>query len=104
MDDCTITMVYPQVILLHRFYIRGKPAVEKIALAREVSPITYVRKDSVPVMLCHREKNRLVSVVQSIALDAGHKAAGAQSTSVIYIAKGHAFGLDDAAVLDVNNL
>jgi acetyl esterase/lipase len=79
----------------------GGSVSEKLALAREASPITYVSKDSVPVMLFHGEKDKLVPVAQSIALDAALKAAGAQSTLIIYKDKGHAFGLDDAALLDV---
>lgn len=79
----------------------GGPVAEKLSLAREASPITYVRKDSVPVLLFHGEKDALVPVAQSIALDNALKAAGAQSTLVIYKDKGHAFGLDDAALLDV---
>jgi len=79
----------------------GGPVSNKLELAREASPITYVRKDSVPVLLFHGEKDALVPVAQSIALDSALKTAGAQSTLVIYRDKGHAFDLDDAALLDV---
>jgi len=79
----------------------GGSVSEKLSLARAASPITYVRKDSIPVMLFHGEKDELVPVAQSIALDHALKAAGAQSTLTIYKDKGHAFGLDDAALLEV---
>jgi acetyl esterase/lipase len=79
----------------------GGSVSEKLALAREASPITYVRKDSVPILLFHGEKDELVPIAQSIALDNALKTTGAQSTLTIYKDKGHAFGLDDAALLDV---
>jgi acetyl esterase/lipase len=79
----------------------GAPVSKQLALARAASPITYVSKDSVPVMLFHGEQDKLVPVEQSIALDAALKAAGAQSTLIIYKDKGHAFGLDDEALRKV---
>ncbi len=80
----------------------GGAVSNKLEFAREASPITYVREDSVPVLLFHGEKDALVPVAQSIALDSALRAAGAESTLVIYKDKGHAFGLDDAALLEVN--
>ncbi|HEX3800985.1 MAG TPA: alpha/beta hydrolase [Verrucomicrobiae bacterium] len=79
----------------------GGSVTEKLALAREASPITYVSKDSIPILLYHGEQDKLVPVAQSIALNAAMKAAGAQSTLVIYKDKGHAFGLDDQALAQV---
>jgi dipeptidyl aminopeptidase/acylaminoacyl peptidase len=79
----------------------GGPVSEEILLAREASPISYVSKDLIPTMLFHGEKDKLVSVAQSITLNAALKAAGAQSTLIIYTDKGHAFALSDATLLDV---
>jgi acetyl esterase/lipase len=79
----------------------GGPITEKITLAKEASPLSYVSKNSVPVMLFHGEKDELVPVAQSIALDDAMKAAGAKSTLIIYQDRGHAFGLDDATVMEV---
>jgi acetyl esterase/lipase len=81
----------------------GGPVSENLTLAREASPITYVSKDSVPVMLFHGKKDKLVPVEQSIALDAALRSAGAKSTLIIYEDKGHAFGLDDEALLKVKD-
>ncbi len=79
----------------------GGAVSEKLALAREASPITYVRKDSIPIRLYHGRMDVLVPIAQSIALDAVMKAAGAESTLIIYDGKGHAFGLDDHALDEV---
>jgi acetyl esterase/lipase len=81
----------------------GGPVAEELDLARAASPITYVSKDSVPVMLFHGAQDKLVPVKQSIDLDAALKAVGAQSTLIIYQDKGHAFGLDDEALHTVKN-
>jgi acetyl esterase/lipase len=79
----------------------GGPVSQRLSLARDASPISYTRKGSIPIMLFHGEKDQIVPVAQSMALDAALKAVGAQSTLIVYKDKGHAFGLDDAALRKV---
>ena len=71
----------------------GGSVSEKLTLAREASPITYVRKTSPPVLLIHGDKDTLVPIEQSEILDAALKKAGADSSLIIYKGYGHAFGL-----------
>lgn len=81
----------------------GGPVSEKLLLAKEASPIYYASKESIPTILFHGEKDKLVPVAQSITLNAALKAAGAQSTLVTYKDKGHAFALSDTALIEVES-
>jgi acetyl esterase/lipase len=81
----------------------GGPVSQKLALAREASPMTYVRKDSVPVLIYHGDADTLVPLAQSKSLDAALKAAGAQSTLILYKGQGHGFAPGDNALFQIAN-
>jgi acetyl esterase/lipase len=74
----------------------GGPVSKDLALAREASPITHVRKDSIPVLLYHGDADRVVPLAQSEALSKAMKAAGAQCRLFVYPHTGHGFWLNDA--------
>ena len=76
----------------------GGPVSERLALAREASPITYVRKESVPVLILHGDADTLVPVAQSRSLEAAMKAAGANCTVVVYRGYPHGFGPGEAGL------
>jgi acetyl esterase/lipase len=73
----------------------GAPLTEKLALAREASPITYVRKDSVPVLMYHGDSDNVVPLSQSEALNRAMKVVGAKCTLMVYPHQGHGFWLQD---------
>ncbi len=79
----------------------GGPLTEKLALAREASPITYVRKDSVPVLLFHGDADNVVPLAQSQALSRAMKAAGAKCTLMVYPNQGHGFWLQNGDLAQV---
>lgn len=76
----------------------GGPVSERLALAHEASPITYVRKDSVPVLIFHGDADTLVPVTQSQSLEAALKAAGANCTLIVYRGYPHGFGPREAGL------
>jgi acetyl esterase/lipase len=79
----------------------GGALTEKLDLAREASPVTYVRKDSIPVLIYHGDADKTVPLAQSEALSAALKTAGAQCTLIIYPGQGHGFALENGALLQV---
>lgn len=74
----------------------GGPLTEKLDLAREASPITYVQKDSVPVLIYHGDADNVVPLAQSEALSRALKATGAKCTLMVYPHTGHGFWLQDS--------
>jgi acetyl esterase/lipase len=76
----------------------GGPISERLALAREASPITYVRKDSVPVLIFHGDADTLVPVAQSQSLETALKAAGANCTLIVNPGYPHGFGPGEATL------
>ncbi len=67
----------------------GGKVQEREELARLASPVSFVDKDSVPFLIMHGEKDPLVPVQQSVALDAALHKAGVESTLVIIPGGGH---------------
>jgi acetyl esterase/lipase len=73
----------------------GGSVMSKMALAKEASPMTYIRKDSVPSLIFHGDEDTLVPLSQSTSLDAAMKTVGASCTVVVRKGEGHAFLPDD---------
>ncbi|MGH8048249.1 MAG: prolyl oligopeptidase family serine peptidase, partial [Chthoniobacterales bacterium] len=46
----------------------GGPVSDRLALAREASPVTYVSKHAPPVLLIHGDRDNLVPLDQSLLL------------------------------------
>lgn len=69
----------------------GGSLSDRLALAREASPMTYVRKDSVPVLIFHGDADKLVPVAQSQSLEVALKAAGANCTLIVHPGYPHGF-------------
>lgn len=79
----------------------GGPVSEKLALAREASPISYVGRDSVPVLIYHGDADTLVPLAQSQSLEAAMKAAGAKCTLIVCRGQGHGFAPSDYALYQI---
>ncbi len=67
----------------------GGKVQEHEELARLASPVSFVDKDSVPFLILHGERDPLVPVQQSVALDAALRRVGVESTLVIVPGGGH---------------
>lgn len=72
----------------------GGSVNDKAELARTASPIEYVNPDSPPILLIHGQKDRLVPVSQSTALNDAYRKAGAKSEMIILPEAGHGFPPD----------
>jgi acetyl esterase/lipase len=77
------------VALDHLF---GAPPAKAAELYRIASPITYVSKDSPPILTLHGTVDPVVPVEQAIEFDAAMKKAGASHTLVLMEGQGHGFG------------
>lgn len=81
----------------------GGAVSERLVMARQASPINYVRKDSVPVLIYHGDADTVVPLVQSKSLDAALKAAGAQSTLIVCKGQRHGFAPGAGALFQIAN-
>jgi acetyl esterase/lipase len=72
----------------------GGPLPEFREAARRASPLTHVSADDPPVLLVHGAADGAVPVRQSIEFDAALRAAGVDSTLVIFPDRGHGLGLE----------
>ena len=67
----------------------GGPVSEKKELAAKGSPITFVSKDSSPMLLMHGDRDPLVPLQQSQDFQAALEKAGASVTLKVYPGQGH---------------
>jgi dipeptidyl aminopeptidase/acylaminoacyl peptidase len=67
----------------------GGPPADLADRAREASPVTYVSKDSPPVLTVHGTKDLRVDFKQAEIIDAALKKAGAASFLVPVVGAGH---------------
>jgi acetyl esterase/lipase len=62
---------------------------DRMDLAKQASPVTHVCKSCAPFFICHGDRDWLVPLQQSEALDAALKAAGVESKLVVVRGGGH---------------
>jgi acetyl esterase/lipase len=67
----------------------GGPVEQKLELARKASPVTWVTKDSAPLLIMHGTADPLIPLTQSQALTDKLKAAGVEVTLDIVQDGGH---------------
>ena len=67
----------------------GGPPQENKEKAAQASPITYVSKDSAPMLIMHGDKDNLVPISQSEELAAALKKAGVEVTFQVVKGNGH---------------
>ena len=60
----------------------GGPLPDKLDVAREASPITYISKETPPILTIHGKHDSLVDFQHSVRFDAALKQAGASSLLV----------------------
>lgn len=70
----------------------GGPVTEKVAAAREASPVTYVTKDDPPFLVVHGTADRTVPFAQGETFYEKLKAAGVDATFVKMDGGGHGIG------------
>lgn len=68
----------------------GGPPADLADRAKEASPVTYVTRDSPPVLTLHGTKDLRVDFKQAEIIDAAYKKAGAASFLVPVVDAGHA--------------
>ncbi|MBV8819132.1 MAG: alpha/beta hydrolase [Acidobacteriaceae bacterium] len=66
-------------------------APEPMQLAKQLSPINYVRKDVPPVLIVHGDQDHVVPFAQSVQLNAALKKAGAKSELITVSGAQHGF-------------
>lgn len=71
----------------------GGPVDQKMELARQASPVTFISKDDPPFLIVHGELDKLVSIGQSEELYSALKKAGVNATFVKVKNAGHGFPL-----------
>lgn len=69
----------------------GGPVPQKKELAALASPVTHATKDAPPFLIMHGDKDNVVPLSQSQALQDALKKAGADSTLVVVKNAGHGF-------------
>jgi acetyl esterase/lipase len=70
----------------------GGPPADKKDLAALASPVTHASKNAPPFLIMHGDRDTLVPLSQSQALQDALKKAGADSTLVVAKGAGHGFG------------
>jgi acetyl esterase/lipase len=71
------------------FVIRWLGSPSRIDLAKRLSPITYVRKDSPPIITIHGDKDTIVPYEQAVRLHDALNRAGAQNQLITVRGGGH---------------
>lgn len=69
----------------------GGPVSQRLSLAREASPIAYVRPGLPPVLLIHGNRDHVVPLDQSLGLAQALRKRHVQTGLIIYSGRGHAF-------------
>lgn len=67
----------------------GKATSEALDLAREACPITYLSKDTPPILIFHGDADGVVNISQSQLFDAAMKKAGARGEFITLPGVGH---------------
>ncbi|MEI7909559.1 MAG: alpha/beta hydrolase [Verrucomicrobiota bacterium] len=67
----------------------GGPVADHLELAKKGSPITWVSKDSAPILIMHGDKDPLVPLQQSQTFAAALGKAGVPCTLQVYPGQGH---------------
>lgn len=67
----------------------GRATSEALDLAREASPITYLSKDTPPILILHGDADEVVNYSQSQLFDAAMKKAGAPGEFITLPGVGH---------------
>lgn len=75
----------------------GGPVADRGELARLVSPMTYVSKDSPPALLLHGDADPIVPVEESLLFHAAMQKAGARCSLRVVKGAGHSWLLEEAA-------
>jgi acetyl esterase/lipase len=78
------------VAWIFRLFLGGTPG-EAPQRYKAASPVTYVGKDSPPVLTLHGDKDALVPIGQAKVLDEKMKAVGASHTLMVFQGQGHGF-------------
>jgi acetyl esterase/lipase len=97
--DLTNGPLNDQVVWWLKRLLGGAPT-EVPELYRRASPVTYVRKDSPPILTIDGEKDEDVPPEHGERLDAKMKEAGASHTLIVKKGSGHADFWEDKAVWD----
>ncbi|MEO6054292.1 MAG: alpha/beta hydrolase [Chthoniobacterales bacterium] len=79
----------------------GAPISQRLMLAMQGSPMTYVSKNNPPVMLIHGDKDMIVPISQSENLAHAMWKTGADTQLIIYAGRIHGFGLYPSTLMDV---
>jgi len=79
----------------------GGPIEQRLALAREASPVNHVTSKSPPFLIFHGANDTLVPVAQSEELRRRLVRVGVQSRLVVVPGKGHWFLLDRGQIAEV---
>jgi acetyl esterase/lipase len=80
----------------------GGPVSDHLDLAKKGSPITWVSKDSAPILIMHGDKDPLVPLQQSETFETALEKAGVTSALKVYPGQGHGgplFSNDEAKKL-----
>jgi acetyl esterase/lipase len=77
----------------HDATMLGKTFAEAPELYRAASPVTYVRSNSIPIMICHGTADATVNIAQSERFAAALKAAGVEHHFEIATNAPHSFDL-----------
>jgi acetyl esterase/lipase len=67
----------------------GGPPKEKMDVAKQASPLTFISKDDPPFLIVHGDQDRTVSLKQSELLTEKLKEAGVEATLLIVKGAGH---------------
>jgi len=67
----------------------GRPTSEAVGLARAASPLTYLSRDTPPILILHGDADDVVNVDQSRRFEAAMKKAGAPGELVVLPGVGH---------------
>jgi acetyl esterase/lipase len=74
------------------YKLLGGPVKEKIEVAKQASPATYVTEDDPPFLIVHGTKDALVPLDQAVSFHELHKKHGVRSTYIQMDGGGHGIG------------
>ena len=74
---------------------------ERLPVARNASPLYWIRRDTPPFLFFHGTNDKLVPPIHSVAMHRALRRKGIASELVLLPGRGHAFSLDDAQLARV---